>query len=1035
MHVDQKIYFPKPSDSFSIGMTDDDIKKAKRMTFRLYALGERNGSRLSGELAQLLVGNVFFQNDKTSNLINLCLGGSDEKVTIAPLSKSIRLFMQAREEIPRPFVGRSDCLQSTILDVLLCYISFWGQVFEYYETMYYKPVSLPDGQLEQSPANVCFEVGWSITCLFIRDMMLSAAARSAGVASGYDRSMSWLYYPANAVGELEEAKSLVLTVIGKIRKRGTVLVAAEGTLGHISFGNAIPLTHWIEDNLDKDWNNTSRLESLCHEYFETTSIRLSVSVTNTTVDEDSSPLNASFGGDISFLDGFERDSNECPPMLSVSSRSIAVNIRPITPVVFGSPNCDWSGIDMLEFCRSVVDQCVWPEVVNTVSTMGEIGISVLNVVASVAARTTPVWSPVKQPPVSALMPFPTPSDVPALEPFYRTISPVPTFGTTPYIPIPNFTPTPKHRDSNVTFYNGEDEEKEIEISPIMGPLAEVFEPIVPPPVSSAPCAPPSKPQLPPCSLSEAVASISAAANASVSQKNWSAEKAIGALKSPKNLEDMSNFVNECGQYENAANLANAKRRRSSALFETSSRLESLLSIAYKSEALRRLSVHGLVGSLARILALAVVQTGADLHLESIVAIASDFACFVSGVTPHIPPSDICATGLRGACAAGGIALFEVAKELQICDWFSLATFYNDVGFMVFMGPSGLLAGAPKRLNLSDHCLLVGTELMMRWAWSSESRLWEIHHRLLCEFSTRRHAKHSSAKHSSAELNYFLKLALMNCALYLCDIADRLGVKPMIVHCAFDLIRSTILLKPAIMQGRHLYQLVFASLMASDSIFSPPPHNVVTFERMHQAALIRENSKTAQILVNKYVFKSVSLSVVAGGTATWANGSGPLVLPNGMGFVPPELGMLGDVAAFYEQIFLPEMRQVVFNLGMIPQVTGHEELRASGAGPFVQAIKHSSSLSPGAFLALSSAFGIALQIQTQKSDLQYAQLPYSCFEKAMPLVSPFGVVPCLLPPMVPAPKEPGRVVYKWFTDAALVQSPNGGYTVVETAELH
>ena len=114
--------------NFVLGMTDD-IQKALRMTIRLLSLGEKLGCPSYGELAQLLASNAFGKKDRISNLIKLSLETTESKTSSAPLNEALKLFFTARKELSRPFGCRADCLQSCIYDVLLCYTSFWGQVF------------------------------------------------------------------------------------------------------------------------------------------------------------------------------------------------------------------------------------------------------------------------------------------------------------------------------------------------------------------------------------------------------------------------------------------------------------------------------------------------------------------------------------------------------------------------------------------------------------------------------------------------------------------------------------------------------------------------------------------------------------------------------------------------------------------------------------------------------------------------------------------------------------------------------------------
>ena len=1143
-------------------MTDDDIKRARRMTFRLYSLGERQGFSSAGELAQLIAGNSFFQNDKCSNIIKLCLESSDEKLTSAPLNKALQLFMSARREISEPFGSRSDCLQSCIFDMTLCYVSFWGQIFEYYETMYYKPVQLPDGEPDTSPASIPFENGWLLTCLFIRDMMLSAAARSAGVSSGYDRSMSWYYFPANATSELEEAKALVLAVIARIRKRGTVLVSNEGMLGHISFSNTVPLTHWIEDKLNKDITNMAKMETLAEEYFESSSIRVNVNVipvSNISSGDPSTPgedngLNTSFSAlsEASFLDAFDTSLTEestgdnSPSIhstLSMSSRSISLNIRPITPTLLGSSKCDWSGIEMLDFCKEIVNICKWPEVVYTVSTAGQIGISVLNMSGEVtnkskhkSSRRSSLSAPSRlslSPETRHILPaailppaaIPTPTGMPRLEPLGMSpgfgflpipqLTPTPTKNSSSSIPIP--TPTPpifQHRPnrvSDVTFFGGDDspnddimsnDDHRMALAPIpdeslpsathssASPSKPLRDDAIPLPVSSRPSFVEQDHAATPPSLDSVVRSMSRAARSDVSAKNWSLTDALGDLYGPRlslpNLYAHILAVNkeqpsQTNDNQNVENPGNKRRRSSERLKKSSSAAdtnslplivqESVLKhldarIMFLVDSVNSRCLKGLSSEvrkqflqLTRILVLAYILSSpkgiSDIQVQCCVAIAGDFACFCTASPAVIATTDVYAAGLRSMYVDSNISMFEIGKDLGFQDWYTLSLFYNDFAFAVLMGPQGLFqpsvpstapsgsrsrSAAPSKLvklslweQLPQHCLLVCTELMMRWAWSTCSRLWDIYLGLVRSYDQRRHGiketGHSFAVSESelAELNYFVKQCMVNAGMHLVDIADRLGASQLVIHGAFDIVRSVFLLRPKMIQSRHVYQIVYASLVASAQIFGQP----IEFSRVVQAAILTQLDDFAKSIASTYITNFVSLSS-CDASVMFSDGSGALVLPNESGQQQPEFQLTGDVQKFYESVFVFEMRQVLFNMKKITQRRSVENPKGD-FGPFVQemdGLKH-PSVSPFSFVAISSSMALAMQQFAGLRDVQFKSVPYSRFKQAMNLISPFGLLPCLLPPSTPHEEHqhPNECYYKWFNDSVIRATKQGHYSVI------
>lgn len=1098
----------------------DDIHKARKMTFRLYALGERSGSPFAGEIAQMLAINAYSQNDKALNVIKLSLETAEIKSSTAPLNKATKLFMDARQDISRPFSSRSECLQSCIYDVLLCYTSFWGQVFEYYETMYYKPVELGDGSLDSSPANVSLEAGWMITCLFIRDMMLSSAARAAGVASGYDRSMSWFFYPANATSELEEAKALVLTVIGKIRKRGTVLVSSEGMIGHISFSNSVPLTHWVEDNLDKDWNNVEKLAALSVEYFESTSIRVNVNVTPVSSESGSADAaNLSFGPDTSFLEGLDNmDSSDNSPtpsgLLSISNRSISLNVRPVTPILFGSPLCEWSGVDMGDFCREISAKCQWPEVANTVSTAGQIGISVLNMGGEVvvsqllgekrksfSAPSRLSFTPDAR--EGAILPFSTPVGMPNLEPLVTSVPqfgiPIPELTPTPTrgsISLPKLTPTPpiarRARDSEVTFFGDK-------LSPLdsVGPQALVALPsdadfdfsdrpsdASPPKKRNSGLSRPStiisspvqhKPVLP--ALVEAIV---AAAKRDLSSKDWSIEAALGALaKGGKSIESLYGLVNQAVLSDQNEQDSGAKkrRRRSSEkgrvfvpildmqiLKLADQRLKLILDVVER-RSLKNLNQaqRSTLETLSRLLALVSLcmnpREVSDTCLKSAVAVAGDLVAFCHGIAAVIPGTDVYAAGLRGAYVEADIAMIEAGKDIGLCDWYGLSLFLNDTAFQVLLSEKGLFTPnavssappaprykGPQKLigshmsvweRIPQHCLFICSELMMRWAWAPSSRLWTVVGDLTADFFARRHESELYEVRTSEieidQLNYFIKESLLSAGLYLCDLADRLDASDQMIHAAFDIVRATVLLRPELLKGRHLLHIVFCAVAAASAIFAHTERKKpIDFASITQAAALREPNPDAQSIIKKYVCKSVCLSS-AGGAILFSDCSGALVLPNASGECQPEFQLTGDVRDFYESVFVSEMRQVLYN---IRKVTLRRETPQADMGPFPQNFRMDRSLSPFAFISLSSALALAMQQTLGQSGMQSKTVKYHHFPRALAIVSPLGVLPCLLPPVEPAAEVPlskGDKVFRWINESAIKATNNGSYSVIHQTQ--
>lgn len=97
-------------------------------------------------------------------------------------------------------------------------------------------------------------------------------------------------------------------------------------------------------------------------------------------------------------------------------------------------------------------------------------------------------------------------------------------------------------------------------------------------------------------------------------------------------------------------------------------------------------------------------------------------------------------------------------------------------------------------------------------------------------------------------------------------------------------------------------------------------------------------------------------------------------------------------------------------------------------------RRSPYLSPFAFISLSSSLAIAMQQNLGEPGIQTRTEHYQHFQKAMTIVSPLGVLPCLLPPIKRAdvPIKGGEKIFKWMNDSAIKVMKNGGSIVIELA---
>jgi hypothetical protein len=324
--------------------------------------------------------------------------------------------------------------------------------------------------------------------------------------------------------------------------------------------------------------------------------------------------------------------------------------------------------------------------------------------------------------------------------------------------------------------------------------------------------------------------------------------------------------------------------------------------------------------------------------------------------------------------------------------------------------------------------------MLRWSWAPSSGLWTVLNSLTADYYNRRHGCEEivcgTEQSKIDQVNYFVKQCLISVGIHLCDLADRLQVSELVTHAAFDLVRATILLRPEMLKGRHLYHIVYCAVRASSVIFAAfTKTKPVEFAKIAQTALVMQENPDAQTIVKKFVLRSVSLSN-CGGAVLFSDCSGALVLPNINGEQPPEFALTDDMNAFYERVFVPEMGQTIYN---IRKVTLRRDTVEGDMGPFPENLARDRSLSPFGFISLSSSLALAMQQTLGQSGMPSKTVKYTHFPRAMAVVSPLGVLPCLLPPIEavgPTHCNKGDRMYKWMNEAAIRVSKNGHICAVD-----
>jgi hypothetical protein len=452
-------------------------------------------------------------------------------------------------------------------------------------------------------------------------------------------------------------------------------------------------------------------------------------------------------------------------------------------------------------------------------------------------------------------------------------------------------------------------------------------------------------------------------------------------------------------------------------------------------------------TLARVLVLAHLWCNPEENvLKQAIGVSGDFVCFCYGLSPFIAPTDVWAAGLRGAYADLNVGMIEVALDLNFRDWMSLALFYNDFAYAVLMGETGLFTpnvtqSAPVRRGpqklvkptlreaLRQHCVMVCSELVNRWSFHLGSCFWRIYDTLEMDYLSRRHFVEQSVTedrdidHHIDRMDRFLHICLVDASTFLIDLGDRVGVSALVLHAAFDIVRSVVLLRPLILKGRHMHQIAMCALQAASTLFSAPQEKL-DFSKITEGVLLMHPGEDVKLIVSRFLLRTVLMSL-AGGQTLFGECSAALAVPT---CHQPDSELTGNIHAFYEKIFVGEMRQVLFNLSRTRLAR-----ETAGIGPYCDKYPKDPSMSPFSFVVLSSALVIGMQTAFGISNAEHQTVSRDKFRKALELTCPMGVVPCLVPPTETGREKPMSKkdrIFRWFSRTSIWANDNGNYSVIE-----
>ena len=385
--------------------------------------------------------------------------------------------------------------------------------------------------------------------------------------------------------------------------------------------------------------------------------------------------------------------------------------------------------------------------------------------------------------------------------------------------------------------------------------------------------------------------------------------------------------------------------------------------------------------------------------------------------------------LVSSTVASGFSFVSVAISLSadyLYMWLVLDT---------LLGPALLEFSNSMRVKAVVHLEEVKRELMLRWVWRSESRLWAHVNELHTAMLQRAMASECSGeevneiKCSEQILDGVCKVVMLYAGMKLCDISHRLGIagQDQVLHVAMDLLRAALLFRLPILKDRHVMELAVCCLLSSLRIFQ-----VSKNLRDIQTALTMSESGSGRRKID-WSFSHIPASSTACAVAsahqlprmTRYDNESSSVCQSPLDIASKVI----NIEEFYTSVFILEMHFI-----LQPALKFFNEGKRFITGPFPENDgKPGRFASPFSYCLMREFLAGHIENLTGKKGIINQFFAKRYFKQAFSILSPLGCLPSLFPPVFTEVADQRTRVseerYEWVEGVTII-AKDGSYSFVD-----
>ena len=385
--------------------------------------------------------------------------------------------------------------------------------------------------------------------------------------------------------------------------------------------------------------------------------------------------------------------------------------------------------------------------------------------------------------------------------------------------------------------------------------------------------------------------------------------------------------------------------------------------------------------------------------------------------------------LISSTVASGFAFVAVSVSLSadyLYLWLVLDT---------LVGPALLEFANSMRVKAVVHLEEVKRELMLRWVWRAESRLWTHANELHSSMLQRAMAFECSgeevneSKSSEQILDGVAKVVLLYAGMKLCDIAFRLGVQTQdqVLHLSMDFLRSTVLFRLTMLKDRHVMEIAVCCLLSALRVFQIPKNL-----RDIQSALTMSESGSGRRKID-WSFSNIPASSAACKVSSSHQLPRMTRYENECAVVcqsPLDIASkVINIDEFYTSVFIVEMHFI-----LQPALKFFNEGKRFISGPFPEREgKPGRFASPFSYCLMREFLVGHIETLTGKKGVMNQFFPAKYFKQALSLSSPLGCLPSLFPPIFTENADrTNRVTeerYEWVEGVTII-AKDGSYSFID-----